>query len=1094
MSNDTPLVMMWLAGGVSDATSTSINRVVTNTPSLIFGTLGSNGNLVLVNQSGITVGAGAVVDTAGFTASALRMSDADAIAGRLRFGDASSTAGNVAVQGSILARSGDVVLLGSNVLAGKDALVQAPNGNTILAAGQQIEITARGMEGISLLVQAPSDAAVNLGTLKGDAVGMFAGTLTHSGSVQANAVSMVGGRVVLQAVQQAEISGTVSAKGINSSNGGRIDVAVAHSTDAANPGVLIQTGALDASGRTGVGGTVHLSADAMLLSGAISADGASGGGQIVVQAQNQALSTVGAVYSASSGGGAGGTVLVDGGNSNYTSGHYAATGVTGGNVTLAGQNIELAATQVDVSGTQGAGSIHVGGLTHGAAGFGAAGVSLSNADNVYANSAVSFKADALNTGNGGDIVMWAEKAMRAAGTLSAQGGAFTGNGGLAEVSGLQSMGYRADVNLSAPHGAAGTLLMDPKNITVVAGLGGWTGLGSTYQEILDPTPGAGEGFGGYQNLVMSNGAMVVASPYDSTLCLNRGAVYFFSNTGALNATLVGASNGDQISLGGGLRSLTGDKLLVVSEYYGSGGVGSNGLGAITWVNGQTGALSTGVLGGAVTSANSLVGNAAGDRLGSGLITQLASSGNLVIDSPNWGGGTASTTINSLGAITWMNGSNGLLSNGAYGGSLTAANSLVGATAGDQVGLFSAAVELTNGNVLIASPNWTYVDPNSGAQSVLAGAVTWMSGTSGHLANGAAGGAIDPTNSLVGQVANSQVGTPYALPNGNGLVISSNWSGTTASPVSNAGAVTWINGANGTFSDGVSYGGLVSASNSLVGSSASDRVGVGPYAYNPITGNVVILSSNWSNGGSAPNAGAVTVMDGATGMLGSAYGAVVSASNSWVADQTGDSLGGFPLVDLNNGKVVVQAPYWHGGFTAGYGAVLWLDTSTSGSGGLVGPGNSLVGSSPNDHVGVSIVQSPISAGTKNYVVLSNMGGNGAITWMNGDTGRAVDGTRTISSANSLQGGTGDAVGYSSPTYVWDSASGLYNFVFINPAWGGGKGSATWMKTTDGSLAGGSYGLITASNSLVGSTAGDQVGSGQTIAGNGHTYIYICNKET
>ena len=74
-------------------TSTVINRVVTATPSLIFGTLGSNGNVVLVNQSGITVGAGAIVDTAGFTASALRMSDADAIDGRLRFGDDALAAG-----------------------------------------------------------------------------------------------------------------------------------------------------------------------------------------------------------------------------------------------------------------------------------------------------------------------------------------------------------------------------------------------------------------------------------------------------------------------------------------------------------------------------------------------------------------------------------------------------------------------------------------------------------------------------------------------------------------------------------------------------------------------------------------------------------------------------------------------------------------------------------------------------------------------------------------------------------------------------------------------------------------------------------------
>lgn len=65
------------------AASTVINRVVTNTPSVIFGTLGSNGIVVLVNQSGIGVGAGAVVDTAGFTASSLRMTDADALAGRM---------------------------------------------------------------------------------------------------------------------------------------------------------------------------------------------------------------------------------------------------------------------------------------------------------------------------------------------------------------------------------------------------------------------------------------------------------------------------------------------------------------------------------------------------------------------------------------------------------------------------------------------------------------------------------------------------------------------------------------------------------------------------------------------------------------------------------------------------------------------------------------------------------------------------------------------------------------------------------------------------------------------------------------------------
>ncbi len=234
--------------------STSINRVVTNNPSQIFGTLGSNGNLVLVNQSGITVGAGAVVDSAGFTASSLRMSDADALAARMRFGDGTAAGAGVSVQGSILARSGDVVLLGSQLDTGKDALIQAPNGSTILAAGRQIEITGRGLEGISLQVQAPADSAVNLGSLQGDAVGIFAGTLRHSGLIQATTATLEGGRVVLKASGDAYVqgAGTINVSSA-SGKGGQIAVLgkrVAVTDDAV----------LDASGATG-GGTVLVGGD-----------------------------------------------------------------------------------------------------------------------------------------------------------------------------------------------------------------------------------------------------------------------------------------------------------------------------------------------------------------------------------------------------------------------------------------------------------------------------------------------------------------------------------------------------------------------------------------------------------------------------------------------------------------------------------------------------------------------------------------------------------------------------------------------------------------------------------------------------------------
>ncbi|QJW84850.1 hypothetical protein HK414_18345 [Ramlibacter terrae] len=57
----------------------------------------------------------------------------------------------------MLARSGDVVLLGNDVQTGKDGLVQAPAGAVVLAAGQRIEITGRGLEGIHMELVARED-------------------------------------------------------------------------------------------------------------------------------------------------------------------------------------------------------------------------------------------------------------------------------------------------------------------------------------------------------------------------------------------------------------------------------------------------------------------------------------------------------------------------------------------------------------------------------------------------------------------------------------------------------------------------------------------------------------------------------------------------------------------------------------------------------------------------------------------------------------------------------------------------------------------------------------------------------------------------
>ena len=196
-----------------DAASTSINRVLGTDPSQIMGTLSSNGRLVLVNPAGITVGQGAAVDTAGFTASTLRLSDADALAGRLRFAGGLPGA-SLQVDGSVLAQGGDVVLIAPNVAVGLNALVRAPDGAVVLAAGQSVEITGRGLEGIRMGVMAPTDSAVNLGTLQGDAVGIFAGTLRHSGFIQAEGAQTDGNKLRLLGTYSNQVNGVVRAGGL----------------------------------------------------------------------------------------------------------------------------------------------------------------------------------------------------------------------------------------------------------------------------------------------------------------------------------------------------------------------------------------------------------------------------------------------------------------------------------------------------------------------------------------------------------------------------------------------------------------------------------------------------------------------------------------------------------------------------------------------------------------------------------------------------------------------------------------------------------------------------------------------------------------
>ena len=68
------------------ASSNVLNRVVDANPSVILGSLTSNGNVFLINPNGIIFGAGARVDVGGLTASTFSLSDANFLNSDFRLG------------------------------------------------------------------------------------------------------------------------------------------------------------------------------------------------------------------------------------------------------------------------------------------------------------------------------------------------------------------------------------------------------------------------------------------------------------------------------------------------------------------------------------------------------------------------------------------------------------------------------------------------------------------------------------------------------------------------------------------------------------------------------------------------------------------------------------------------------------------------------------------------------------------------------------------------------------------------------------------------------------------------------------------------
>ncbi|QDU28822.1 Bifunctional hemolysin/adenylate cyclase precursor [Anatilimnocola aggregata] len=561
---------------------------------------------------------------------------------------------------------------------------------------------------------------------------------------------------------------------------------------------------------------------------------------------------------------------------------------------------------------------------------------------------------------------------------------------------------------------------------------------ATFTEFIDPNPAPGNGFG-TSVVTLATGNVVITSPNDDAGGANAGAVYLFNgSTGALISTLLGSHTNDQIG-NGGITALATGNFVVRSQFWDNGAI--TNAGAVTWGSGVTG------ISGTVSSANSLVGSQTSDQIGNGGVVALTN-GNYVVSSYAWDNGA----IADVGAATWGSGVTGI------SGVVSAANSLVGTQASDIVGdtgSNNTIIALTNGNYVVSSQFW-----DNGANSN-AGAVTWGNGLTG------ISGAVTSANSLVGSQTQDEVGINgvTALTNGNYVVNSQNWNN---GAIVDAGAVTWGDGFKG-------ITGIVTSANSLVGTTANDRLGGGSTDVTALAnGNYVVSSDSWDNGGIV-DAGAVTWGNGFTGIVGA-----VTSANSLVGTHTSDRVGIDDVTALTNGNYVVSSHLWDNGAIADAGAVTW-GNGLRGVVGAVTSANSLVGSQAGDQVGS---QSVYVLTNSNYVVRSLSWNNGAIadagavTWGNGF--RGISGT--VSTANSLVGShSSDNVGSFGVAVL---ANG--NYVVSSHTWDNGStvdaGAATWGNGLSGIV-----GNVTSANSLVGTQANDQVGQGATALANGNYVV-------
>lgn len=385
------------------SSSVTLNRVVGNEQSVIDGVLNANGKVFLVNSAGVLIGAGASINTAGFAASTLNISNEDFAKGNYVFSGSTNgaTPGDVINLGTITATGGAggyVVLLGRTV--SNQGAITATKGTVALAGGSKVTLNFGGNSLLSVSVDE----------------GVLNALVENKQAIYAD-----GGVVILTAKAADDLlSAQVNNTGLIQAR--TVDDLKGSITLYAHGGTTAVDGTLDASAPTGGdGGFVETSGDRVKIADTAriltrSATGANG--NWLVDPTDFTI--------AASGGDMTGTYLSNYLNSqgNYTVQSSAGGGGTGGNVTVNDAITWNAANTLTISA---ANNIVINkAITaqytaySGASPSTKAGLTLTAGNNIMVNNAVSLTNAALTMTYGGDYSILT-KASYAGTTIASSG-------------------------------------------------------------------------------------------------------------------------------------------------------------------------------------------------------------------------------------------------------------------------------------------------------------------------------------------------------------------------------------------------------------------------------------------------------------------------------------------------------------------------------------------------------------------------------------------------------------------------------------------------------------------------------------------------